>query len=180
MRKESSFLTSCCCFFLFCTFLCLYLPHIFKLCLEISTAKNVSSPPRHTCLGMTHYFFLGMLWNQCPQINAFCHSDLTFPCMLCFFPLSRHVMKFQSHNEIWCTCIFCYVLLHYSMHWTILSKHAIIRVFLSIIISLSFILTFIHFIGICVYLMWFCHFLCKYQTQKSAPTDYYSSEFSGQ
>lgn len=27
-------------FSLFCTFLCLYLPHIFKLCLEVSTAKN--------------------------------------------------------------------------------------------------------------------------------------------
>lgn len=140
-------------FFLFCTSLCLYLLHIFKLCLEVSAAKNVSSPPRRTCLGMTHYFFLGMLWNECPQINAkniSFHAVFFFLCQDMLWSSSHFLRKWHRNTLQYALNCFKYA-----------CKHS----------RFSLMLTFIHFIGICVYLMWFCSFLCKYQTQKSAPAD---------
>lgn len=115
-----------CFFFLFCTFLCLYLSHIFKLCLEVSAAKNVSGPPHRTCLGMTHYFFLGMLWNECPQINAFCHSNFSLHAVFFFLSLFFAFASFlytHIYPFHWYLCVFYVVLLisfentkHRSLH----------------------------------------------------------------
>lgn len=162
VRKESSFLTSCFLFFFFFALFSAFTCHTSLSCVWRFLLLKMSHPASSYLSWDDSLFLFGdaLKWMSSDKCILPQQPNISLHAVF-FFSLSRHVMKFQSFPqesgaltswEIWCTSIFCEVLLHYTMHWTILSMHACKHS------HFSFILTFIHFIGICVHLMWFCSF----------------------